>query len=322
MESQETTEAFRPLVIARRFEAAQGIWSFELVDGNGALLPPFTAGSHIRVRVPSGDVRKYSLCNDPNERHRYLITVKRDATGRGGSVSLVDSARVGDVLLTSSPENAFALEAAADEYLFIAGGIGITPILAMIRSLGEEPLIPWKLIYLSRSREVTAFYEELTTGPFRDRVQIHHTDGDPRQTFDLWPVLERPSRAHVYCCGPRTLMECVRDMTGHWLATRIHFESFTEGGTPRPDDRPFTIRLARSGRVLEVPVGKTILSVLREAQVPTAFSCESGTCGTCKTRLLEGEADHRDMVLMPEEQGTRIMICVSRAQSESLTLDA
>jgi phthalate 4,5-dioxygenase reductase component len=310
-----------PLRIARITDAAEGIRSFELVQPDGSALPAFTPGSHVKVQVPNGLLRKYSLCNDPAERHRYVITVKRDPQGQGGSVSLHDQARVGDTLPTSRPDNAFPLAEKAKAYVFIAGGIGITPILSMIRSFGELPPAPWKLYYLTRSPQATAFLDELGAPELRKQVRIHHDGGDPANGFDLWPVLEKPNTAHVYCCGPRPLMEAVRDMTGHWSPAHIHFESFLEGGTPRPDDKPFGVTLARSGTRFEVPVGKTLLAALREHGVACASSCESGTCGTCRTALLEGEADHRDMVLLPEEMGHQIMVCVSRAKSAALVLD-
>jgi|SRR6516164_5651948 phthalate 4,5-dioxygenase reductase subunit len=311
-----------PLRIARAFTAADGIRSFELVAPAGGLLPPFTAGSHIKVRVPNGELRKYSLCNDPGERHRYLITVKRELAGRGGSVSLVDGAREGDIVPGSAPDNAFPLVATASRHLFIAGGIGITPIRSMICSLGEQPNTPWTLYYLTRSPEATAFLEELSSPELRRNVFIHHDYGDPARSFDLWPALEHPQPgAHLYCCGPRELMEAVRDMCGHWPHSNVHFESFTERGSARLDDRPFLVRLARSGRAFEIPVGKTILEILRNSGCSVTSSCESGTCGTCRTVLLAGAADHRDMVLLPEEMSGQIMICVSRARSGELVLD-
>ena len=311
-----------PLRIARAFTAADGIRSFELVAAAGGLLPAFTAGSHIKVRVPNGELRKYSLCNDPGERHRYLITVKRELAGRGGSVSLVDGTRDGDIVPGSAPDNAFPLVDAASRHLFIAGGIGITPIRSMICALRAPTNTPWTLYYLTRSPETTAFLDELRSPELCRNVLIHHDYGDPAQSFDLWPALEHcPPGTHLYCCGPRELMEAVRDMTGHWPHSNVHFESFTEGGSPRPDDRPFVVRLARSGRAFEVPVGKTILEILRNSGCNVASSCESGTCGTCRTPLLAGVADHRDMVLLPEEMTGQIMICVSRARSGELVLD-
>lgn len=320
-----TTEAslatLQPLRIDRIVDVADGIRSFELVAPDGAELPAFTPGSHVSVRVPNGELRKYSLCGDPAERSRYVIAVKREAQGRGGSVSLVDQARVGDSLPTSLPDNAFPLAEKAASYLFIAGGIGITPILSMIRSFGELPPAPWRLIYLARTPETCAFREALSAPELRARVTIHHSHGDPARSFDLWPVLERPSSAHIYCCGPQALMASVRDMTGHWSPKQVHFESFNAGGGVRPDDQPFRVQLAQSGGDYEVPMGRSILEVLREHGCHVASSCESGTCGSCKTALLSGQADHRDMVLMPEEMDTQLMVCVSRAKSPALVLD-
>ena len=308
------------LRIAKKEPVASGIWAFELVAAGGDPLPAFTPGAHLRIRAPNGALRKYSLCNAPDDRDHYIITVKRDEQGRGGSLSLVDESTPGQILLAQPPDNAFELAEDPGSLILIAGGIGITPILSMIRSLGDEPEVPWTLYYLSREAAGTAYLDLLSTAPYESRVVIHHS-GDQHERYDLWPVLEKPNKGHVYCCGPRSLMKDVRDMSGHWSNSRIHFESFVEGGERKPDDKPFTVTLARSGRTLEVPVGKSILEVLHAAGVPVPCSCESGTCGTCRTRMLEGDADHRDMVLMPEEQDDPIMVCVSRARSGGLVLD-
>ena len=309
------------LCIADASDVADGIRSFELVHPQGEDLPRFTAGSHLTLQVPSGVLRKYSLCNDPAERQRYVITVKRDAAGRGGSMSLCDDATVGDAIRVSAPENAFELVPSPAGYLFIAGGIGMTPILSMIRSLGELPEAPWQLLYLTRSPKTTAFREELSTPGLPGKVRIHHDHGDAAQALDLWPLLEKPGPRHIYCCGPRPLMDAVRDMTGHWAPGHVHFESFVDGGVAQASDGAFSVRLAHSGRVLQVPVGKSILQVVKDAGCIAPSSCESGTCGTCRTGLLSGEAEHRDMVLMPEEETSQIMICVSRAKSAELVLD-
>ncbi|HEY4318641.1 MAG TPA: PDR/VanB family oxidoreductase [Herbaspirillum sp.] len=308
------------LEIVRAWDAAEGVRSFELARPDRGTLPPFTAGAHVKVRTPSGGIRKYSLCNSPDERNVYQIAVKRDAKGQGGSISMHDEAHAGDAIMVSAPENAFPLVKAAG-YIFIAGGIGITPILSMIRSFGELPPAPWKLFYLAQTAAAMPFIEEINALGAYGAVRIHHDQGDPNRAFDLWPVLERPTNAHIYCCGPRGLMDAVRDMSGHWSNDQVHFESFSDGSIPRPDDRPFLVTLAKSQKTIEVPVGKSILGALREQGCVLASSCESGTCGTCRTGLLAGEADHRDMVLMPEEMASQIMICVSRAKSDELLLD-
>lgn len=301
-------------------DAAVGIRSFSLVHPQGLALPPFTPGSHLKVQTPSGQIRKYSLCNDARDTSKYIISVKRDAAGRGGSTSMCDQVAAGDTLKVSLPENAFPMSPDAKRYLFIAGGIGITPILSMIRSL-DELAAPWKLYYFTQSPETTAFLDELTAPEVSAKVHIHHDFGERKNSFDLWPVLEKPNSAQIYCCGPRSLMDAVRDMTGHWSPSNVHFESFVEGGVPLPDDTAFFVTLSRSQMRLEVPVGKTILSVMHEAGVSVPSSCESGTCGSCRTTLLSGTADHRDMVLLPEEHDSQIMVCVSRACSNELVID-
>jgi phthalate 4,5-dioxygenase reductase component len=308
------------LRIARAEPAADGIMLFELRDPAGAALPAASPGAHLPVQVPSGAMRNYSICSDTRERDRYVIAVKREEGGRGGSVSLVDRAREGDILHVGAPANLFPL-VPAPAYVFVAGGIGITPILAMIHAVRGQA--PFHLYYLTRARAATAFLRELSAPELAPHVTIHHDDGDPDNAFDLWPVFEEPGKAHIYCCGPRPLMDAVRDMTGHWPTSAVHFEDFgSDLVRPRADDAPFTIRLARSGAALDVPVGATILEVMRVHGLTVPSSCESGTCGTCRTRWLEGEPDHRDMVLTPAERGREIMVCVSRAKSPVLVIDA
>jgi phthalate 4,5-dioxygenase reductase component len=316
----EATEELLPVAIAAKREIAAGIFSFELRHPAGLDLPPFTAGAHISVCTPNGLRRKYSLCNSPGEHSRYVIAVKRESSGRGGSISLVDGAHAGGTLFVTPPKNNFALGPSRAGYIFIAGGIGITPVMSMIRHTmqqGERT----GLYYLTRSQEVTAFRAELTSEDFKTIARIHHDGGDPAKAFDLWPMLEKPKGQQVYCCGPRTLMEAVRDMTGHWPGSAIHFESFTDGATPRPNDRDFAVRIFGSEKTIPVPKGTTILEALRREGYSLPSSCESGSCGTCRTALISGEADHRDFVLSEAERTGAIMICVSRALSDELVLD-
>ena len=309
------------LRIARTGKIAADIYLFELRHPEGTDLPGFTAGAHVTVKSPNGSLRKYSRCNDPAERDRYVIAVKRDPAGRGGSVDLVDNARVGDSVELSAPHNAFDLAERAPSFILIAGGIGITPIMAMARQLNGEGR-RYQLYYLTRSAEHTAFREELQGAEFAGRVIVHHDGGEPRDSFDLWPVLEKPSNAHVYCCGPRPLLESVRDMTGHWSPAAIHFESFADAAAAaRPGDKTFTVVLAKSGDRIEVPPGVSILEAMRARGHEAPSSCESGTCGTCRTRLVSGEADHRDLVLVDDERQAQIMICVSRAVSAEIAID-
>ncbi len=300
---------------------ADGIQLFELRDTSGAGLPAFTAGAHLAIQVPNGAMRNYSLCNDPHERDRYVIAVKREAGGRGGSVSLIDGVRAGDELQAMPPHNLFEL-AAAPSYIFIAGGIGITPILSMIRYLRAIGGKPYHLYYLTRSAAGTAFLPELSAADFKEHVTVHHDEGKPANAFDLWPIFETPSKAHIYCCGPRPLMDAVRDMTGHWPLANLHFEDFgSDLVRPRADDTSFKVQLGRDGPVLEVPVGATILEVVKAHGRRMPSSCESGTCGTCQTKVLEGVPDHRDLVLTEAEHRSLMTTCVSRAKSSLLVLD-
>lgn len=314
--------SLRPLRVTRKAQIARDIHLFELRDPQGVPLPPFTAGAHLPMRVPSGAMRQYSLCSDPQDTGYYQVAVKREAGGRGGSVSLVDGVAEGDTVQAGAPENLFPLHDKARAFILVAGGIGITPMMAMVRTLQAEGLRPFKLYYLTRDAESTAFLEELRDPELAGKVVIHHDHGDPARSLDLWKVFEKVAAGtHVYCCGPRGLMDSVKDMTGHWPDSAIHFESFGADTRPREDDRPFEVLLHRSGLRVEVGVGQSILEALRSAQVVVPSSCESGTCGSCKVRLIEGEADHRDMVLLPEELGDHVMVCVSRARGERLVLD-
>jgi len=272
-------------------------------------LPDWTPGAHVTLETPGGALRPYSLCGAPGEAWQFGI--KLEPAGRCGSAAMHGLA-VGDSLRASAPRNDFPLTTPGTSHLFIAGGIGITPIMAMLRAIEAEGGKPWKLIYLTRDAAGTAFLDELA--PQRGRVTIHHDGGDPDRAFDLWPLLEQPKGRHIHCCGPRGLMQAVRDMTGHWPASAVHFEDFSAGqSTARADDAPFTARLARSGRDVPVPAGTTLMAALDAAGIVLPRSCEAGSCGSCRTTLLAGAAEHRDLVLMAHEQASQIMPCVSRA---------
>ena len=319
--STATEPDFTPLLVRAKAEIAQGIFQFDLERADGAELPAFTPGAHITLQTPAGMRRNYSLCSAPSQRQRYQIAIKREAEGRGGSLGMADGVGIGESLLASAPRNNFELPAQASDLLFIAGGIGITPIMSMLRHLQELGLPPWRLRYLTRDAASTAFFDELRVPPFADKVLIHHDQGDPDKALDLWPLLERPTRAHVMCCGPRGLMDSVRDMSGHWPTEQIHFESFGVNGSAAALNKPFSVRLAGSGQSIEVGAQQSILQALRGAGVQVASSCESGTCGSCRVGLLQGQAEHRDMVLLDDEQADNIMVCVSRAVGEELVLD-
>jgi phthalate 4,5-dioxygenase reductase subunit len=305
-------------------KVAREITLFELSSPDGTALPPFQAGAHLFVRAPNGLLRQYSICNAPSDSGRYVIAVKRDAAGRGGSISMTDDLKPGDLVNVSAPRNAFPLLEDAPRYLFIAGGIGITPIRSMMLHLAEAGVDNYRLYYCTRSTADAAFAEEFGASGFKGKVVIHHDEGDPERQLDLWPVLENPGRTHLYCCGPGPLMQAVRDMTGHWPASAVHFEDFGSARLkPHRADHAFIVRLARSGRCLEVPASESMLQTLHRAGVSVASSCESGTCGSCRVGLISGNAEHRDFVLSEPERQEAIMPCVSRARNagEELVLD-
>ncbi|HVF65363.1 MAG TPA: PDR/VanB family oxidoreductase [Casimicrobiaceae bacterium] len=318
----DALDELTPLRVERADPAAEDIKLYELARADGGELPPFAPGAHVQVKTPGGLLRRYSIANAPEERDRYQIAVKRERNGRGGSTDLFDHVDVGATLEVSAPRNDFALTGNPVSYVFIAGGIGITPIRSMILHLRAARGKPFKLYYLSRTPAMTAFRDEFAALDYRGKVVMHYDEGDADRAYDLWPVLEKPKGAYLYCCGPRGLMESVRDMTGHWSRAAVHFEDFGSGQETRTaDDKPFTVRLARSGAVVPVAADRTILETLRAHGVTIASSCESGTCGTCRVGLVAGEPDHRDLVLADYERDRDIMVCVSRARSPELVLD-
>lgn len=319
METEE--ERFAELRVAAADPIATDVVRYELRHPDGDALPRFTAGAHVPVATPGGPLRRYSLCNDPAETDRYEIAVKREAAGRGGSRAMVDGVRAGDRLRVGRPRSEFGLAPRAKDFLFIAGGIGITPILSMMRHLTTTGAGTFRLVYLTRDRESTPFADVVAQPGFAPHVLLHHDHGDPAGSFDLWPLLERPTKAHVYCCGPRSLMDAVRDMSGHWPIGAVHFESFGVDAATRAKDVAFDVELARRGLVVHVPADRSILEALRDAGIAVRSSCEAGSCGSCRTDLVAGEVEHRDFVLGEAERAQRIMVCCSRARSGRLVLD-
>lgn len=310
------------LLVAAKELIAQDIHLFKLVAPPGSSLPPFTAGAHIVVRTPAGLWRQYSLCNAPHDTDRYLIAVKREELGQGGSRSMVDAVQVGQELKASTPINHFELQPAA-RTLLVAGGIGITPILAMAYEL-VRCVREFQLLYCARSAAATAFHDLLRTdAALAPHTTIHHDHGDRAQAFDFESLLALQSPGtHVYCCGPSALMQVVRDLTRNWPAGCVHFEEFSPAKEQdvRDGDAAFVVKLARRGAEVRVPPGMSILQVLREEGFLVSSSCESGTCSACRTTVLRGVPDHRCYV-MDEDDESEIMLCVSRARTPELVLD-
>jgi phthalate 4,5-dioxygenase reductase component len=310
-------DALRMKVAARR-DLTGSIVEFTLKPVDPGKLPEYEAGAHVTVQTPCGAMRRYSLIGPGGNGDEYVIAVKREPDSRGGSLSMHEQAQIGAEFLVEPPQNSFALRDGG-AYLLIAGGIGVTPILAMARQLaaaGKE----FSVIYCSRSAEEAAYLDEMRS-EFGDLLLAHHDGGDPGRVFDFWDYFAEPKNMLVYCCGPKPLMEEIDAISGHWPEGRVVFEDFKPAEVVRPDDEAFEVELAKSGAVVTVPADRSILEALRDSGFPVRSSCESGACGTCKTRLLEGEPDHRDLVLMDDERKDRIMICVSRACNGRLVLD-
>ncbi|MBL4756324.1 MAG: oxidoreductase [Rhizobiales bacterium] len=310
--------SLRQMKVARKRELTPEICEFALEANDGAKLTPFAPGANITVETPSGAMRCFSLVNDGYSPNQYVIAVKNEPTSRGGSSSMHKDLEEGSVLNVAAPENSFTL-GDASSYLLIAGGIGITPIYAMAQSLTKDGK-PFKIIYCSRSAGDAAYLDELKAA-FGSNLIAHHDNGDPDNMYDFWDHFAEIKNIHVYCCGPKPLMKEIKAISGHWPEGRVNFEDFKPVEISRPDDAAFEVRLQKSAMTITVPKNQTILEAVRAAGVPTTSSCEGGACGACKSSLIEGDVDHRDVVLMEEEKSTNIMICVSRAKSGGLVID-
>ncbi|WP_084386670.1 cupin domain-containing protein [Castellaniella caeni] len=304
---------------------ARDVISVELQAPGGAQLPPFEPGAHLPIDLPNGLRRHYSLSGDWRERDRYVIGIARAPQSKGGSLYAHQSLRRGMSLQVAAPRNNFPLAPDAAQYLFIAGGIGITPLLAMIRWCSAQGK-PWRLAYAVRSAQRAAFLETLQAMP---GGQVHvHADNLMAGFFDPVPWLQgAPEGEHVYCCGPAPMMAAVKAAASHRDPKTVHFEYFAAPQDSAPaagKEHAFMVELRRSSRTLQVPANKSILEVLEENGVEgVVSSCREGTCRTCETGICEGQVEHRDFCLTPEEQQANksMMVCVSRARSERLVLD-
>jgi ferredoxin-NADP reductase len=308
------------LQVASRTEGAEGVVVLELRDPSGAELPAWAPGAHLDLELPNGLTRQYSLCGDPGDRSVWRIGVLREPEGRGGSAYVHDELTEGVQIDVRGPRNNFPM-VESPHYVFIAGGIGITPILPMMAA-ADAAGAEWELHYGGRSRRSMAFLESMEelTGT---RVTLHPQD--EVGLIDLEAILGTPRPdTVVYCCGPEPLLQAVEKKCVTWPADALHVERFSpkEFGEPLLQGA-FEVELATSGMTLTVPPDKSILEVVEEAGVPVLSSCQEGTCGTCETPVLEGAVDHRDSLLTPAEQEANdtMFICVSRAACPKLVLE-
>ena len=267
----------------------------------------FTPGSHTSLQTPFG-WRNYSLANLADE-DTWELGIKAERDGRGASSWIVDKLKEGDYIQCQAPNNTFPLKD-ADAYLLIAGGIGITAVLPMAKALDRAGRA-YQFIYCVRDRQHAAFVDDVES--LQGDITIHCDEGEEDRFFDFWPLIETPDKRLIYCCGPKIMMEDLEDMTGHWPEHQINFEDFKPVEIIKPDDAPFKVEL-KSGEQFDVGPTETILQVLRSHGLETRSSCESGTCGSCRTRYLAGKIEHRDLVLTDVEKSRDVMICVSRAE--------
>lgn len=313
-----------PLLVEQVQREADGVVSLRLVHPDGKPLPEWSPGAHVDLVLPSGLVRQYSLCGDPGDLSGYRIGVLREADGRGGSQEIHDTALTGRELGVRGPRNHFPL-VEAPRYLFLAGGIGITPILAMARDASRRG-VPWRLVYGGRTRATMAFLDELRALP---GAQVELVPQDDCGLLPLERVLDSvEGDTAVYCCGPEPMIRAVEEACGRRLPTgALHVERFSASSAPPPlvpeAAATFEVELASSAVVLTVPPDRTVLDVVREVLPTVPYSCEEGFCGACETAVLDGVPEHHDTILTDSERTSNatMMICVGRASSPRLVLD-
>ncbi len=307
------------LEVAAKDLVSEGVVSLTLVHPNGRRLPDWSPGAHIDLVLPNGLTRQYSLRGNRWDTSRYRVGVLREPAGRGGSAFVHDELRVGDRVGVGGPRNNFPL-APSERYLFIAGGIGVTPILPMVHQadlLGAD----WTLLYGGRRRQSMAFLDELEG--YGDRVQVVPEDEQGLLDLPAWLADVREG-VRIYCCGPAPLLSAVEHACAHWPGHSLRIERFTADEQTAPvRDEPFTVELARTGATVTVTRESTVLDAVRAAGVDVLSSCQQGTCGTCETDVLDGVPDHRDSILADDERraGDCMFICVSRSCSDRLVLD-
>lgn len=309
------------LVHTLRHEA-EGIISVELRPWGDTVFTPFEAGSHIDLHLPNGLVRSYSLLNAPSDQGRYVVGILRDRASRGGSRYVHEQLRVGTQLQISQPRNNFALNTRASHSVLVAGGIGITPIYCMFRqllALGRSA----ELIYCARSRAEAALVDEISG---LGAKVLYHFNDEKGGLPDLASYLAgRPADTHFYCCGPTPMLDAFEQTCERLGYPHAHIERFTAAEVAASEDAQdsYSVELSKSGKTVSVEPGLNLLDVLLEAGCDIEYSCREGVCGSCETRVLEGDVDHRDGVLTKAERAANksMMVCVSGCKSRRLVLD-
>lgn len=302
-------------VITKRELVAPDVVALTLADPDGGLLPSWTPGGHIDVVLPSGRRRQYSLCGPPGRRTDYRIAIRRIADGGGGSIEMHDAFDVGDTCEFEGPRNAFYLGATERDVLFVIGGIGVTPILPMLR-VAQQRGINWRAIYAGRSREYMPLLDEVVSvAPDRVTVWADDERGRLAAVDDL--LAGAGATTAVYVCGPTGMLEAVRLARNEHADAPLHYERFSP--PPVVDGVAFELELARSRRVVSVPADRSALDVMLDHDPMTPYSCRQGFCGTCKVKVLAGQVDHRGRAAVGDDE---MLVCVSRAKAGRLVIDA
>jgi vanillate monooxygenase ferredoxin subunit len=313
------------VTVVGKVREATDICRFELASVDGASLPAFSAGAHVDVHVNADIVRQYSLCNSSHETHRYVIGVLREPSSRGGSEAMHRDVNEGDVLTISEPKNHFPLARDAKHTILIAGGIGVTPILCMAHRLAHINA-QFTMHYCARSEDRLAFRSTIEESDFASQVTFHLSDGDASQQFDAAKVLSTPSPdTHLYVCGPKGFMDLVIETARSqgWADSTIHREYFASTAVDTSSDEGFNVKLASSGQVIPIAPHESVVEALGKCGIDIPVSCEQGVCGTCLTRVLDGEPDHRDVFMTDAEHAANDQFtpCCSRSKSGLLVLD-
>jgi ferredoxin-NADP reductase len=302
-------------VVTKRELLTPDVVALTLADPDGGLLPSWTPGAHIDVRLPSGRRRQYSLCGSPGRRTDYRIAVRRIVDGGGGSIEMHDTFDVGDTCVFEGPRNAFYLVTDEDDVLFVIGGIGVTPILPMIR-MAHQREMNWRAVYAGRSRDYMPLLDEVT-GVNPERVTVWADDEHGRFPTTEELLAGAGPNTVVYVCAPTAVLEAVRAARDEHVDAPLHYERFSP--PPVVDGIPFELELARSRRVLSVPANRSALAVMLDSDPATAYSCQQGFCGTCKVKVLAGEVDRRGRTAEGDDE---MLVCVSRAKSDRVVIDA
>lgn len=322
----ESGSNFLELQIADTFAGADGVKGIVLRSAGDEDLPEWAPGAHLDLYLPSGLIRQYSLCSDPKDRSAYRLAVLLEKQGRGGSEEVHASLEPGMRIRVSRPRNNFELHE-AQGYLFVAGGIGVTPILPMIREADAKG-VPYTVVYGGRSRSTMAFLDEIqeivTSSAARIDIVAEDTDGFP----DLARyIAELPEGHEIYACGPAGLLNAMTGLTEEaGIAPRLHLERFAADPALETDpslNKAFDVELRRTGLTIHVPADRTLLEEVEDVLPDVDFSCREGYCGTCEVRVLCGEPEHRDSIDTPQanDAAGRMFICVGRSKSDKLVLD-